>query len=259
MTDTVDALTEQLEAHYRSVFVSGRMAELAEAFRRDHYVEIADFVPDAVWQQGKEEIRQLVGSAAVRRDVLMPTSDNSPRCFSSVGWKEINSLGNVIQTLYESAALQKLLCAIAGNYLIHPPHLPERYLITRMHKKGDTHGWHWDDYSYALIWLIECPPEGKGGHLQFVPGTTWNRDHPNIASILREHKEMIVEKRPRAGTAYLLRSDTSLHRVVPLAEDAERVVVSMAFALPDNLDAPIDHKSWHDLFPDHRPQLGASA
>src|SRR3546814_4571113 len=51
-------------------------------------------------------------------------------------------------------------------------------------RKGDTHGLHWGDYSFALIWILQAPPIEVGGLLQCVPHTSWNKEKPRVNEYL---------------------------------------------------------------------------
>ena len=119
-----------------------------------------------------------------------------------------------------------------GGCLVHPnrktvvPLAPEA--ICRQESKGDTHGWHWGDYAYALIWIIEAPEIEAGGMLQCVPHTSWDKKRPRINKYLCENQ--ISTYSFESGDLYLLKTETTLHRTVPLSKDATRIMLNMTYA-----------------------------
>jgi hypothetical protein len=63
--------------------------------------------------------------------------------------------------------------------------------------------------------------------LEFVPDTVWNKQQPDIARIVRTRAVRTVAL--VAGDVYLMRSNTTLHRVAPVRV-GRRTVLNMAFA-----------------------------
>src|SRR3546814_10994880 len=93
--------------------------------------------------------------------------------------------------------------------------------MARQERKGDTHGLHWGDYSFALIWILQAPPIEVGGLLQCVPHTSWNKEKPRVNEYLCRYP--VDTYYFSSGDVYFLRTDTTLHGPVPLREDATRV------------------------------------
>jgi len=50
------------------------------------------------------------------------------------------------------------------------------------------------------------------------------------------------------GDAYILRTDTGMHRVSPIHEGARRVVINMVWATTDEQDKPLSHETMEALF-----------
>jgi hypothetical protein len=142
-------------------------------------------------------------------------------------------------------SLTGALSAVAGDDVLPCPYEPEQYVITRLECCGDTHGWHWDDYAFALVWIVECPPAADGGIVQGVPGTRWNKDRPRIQQILENNPVHSWEVRP--GEAYLMRTDTTLHRVHPIT-NGRRTIVNMAYACRDDLAKRPSHETMDTLW-----------
>lgn len=109
----------------------------------------------------------------------------------------------LIGALSKSEVLLGTLSLIAGTRIVASVSQDEEYLITKQERKGDTHGWHWGDYSFALIWIIETPPIAKGGMLQCVPHTSWDKSNPRIHEFLCSHPS----GHERAGNGVDSRSD----------------------------------------------------
>ncbi|WP_248752549.1 hypothetical protein [Pseudomonas sp. MWU15-20650] len=62
----------------------------------------------------------------------------------------------LINALSKSEVLLDTLSLIAGTRIVASISKDEEYLITKQERKGDTPGWHWGDYSFALICLLVC-------------------------------------------------------------------------------------------------------
>ncbi|HWL87631.1 MAG TPA: hypothetical protein VNO21_17625 [Polyangiaceae bacterium] len=142
--------------------------------------------------------------------------------------------GELIRRVYRCAPLVKALSQIAGEPLFPCPSDDEEFLITRQEKKGDTHGWHWGDFSVALIWIVDTPSLGAGGMLQCVPHTRWDKTNPRIHEYLCENP--IATYGFQTGDLYFLRTDTTLHRTVPLNVDARRIILNMTWAAKKDLE-----------------------
>ena len=77
--------------------------------------------------------------------------------------------------------------------------------------------------------------------LELVPNVTWNKEAPNVEAILRSRP---VERHDvGAGTVYLLKTSTTMHRVAPLRRDATRVALCFSYASPFDLKRSISHET----------------
>jgi hypothetical protein len=158
---------------------------------------------------------------------------------------EIAARSTLIPVLYESESLVGLLAEIVDEPVLTCPYEPEQYVITRLEKTGDTHGWHWDDYSFALVWVIECPPAEHGGFVQCVPGTTWNKENPAIHRTLLGNPTLSFELRP--GDLYVMRTNTTLHRVYPISAGV-RTIINMGYAGKADLETVVSHETMDALW-----------
>lgn len=223
-----------LSGHLESYFTPTTAFDLETRFHRDGFIIVRDIVTEALRQAVRSEVIALLERDVERRDLYLETTGNTPRFMSVVRSEVIAEHSSVIQELYRSAPLIKVLSRIAGEPLFPCPSKDEEFLITRQEKKGDTHGWHWGDFSFALIWIIDTPPVSVGGMLQCVPHTRWDKSNPRIHEYLC--KSAIATYGFLPGDIYFLRTDTTLHRTVPLTTDARRIILNMTWAAKKDLE-----------------------
>ena len=235
-----DALAEHAEAIAESLDIPA----LADQFKREGIVRAREFVPATIVEAVRDEADSLLACHGQRRDIRLPTTNYSPRAMKVVPSELIADFGDVIGRTYSSACLRRLLEKIAGERLNPCPSKDEEFLIARHERTGDTHGWHWGDFSFALIWVLTAPPIGRGGLVQCVPGTSWNKADARINELLCENP--IHTYYFESGELYLLRTDTTLHRTIPLEADATRTMLNMTWASNADLDRPLvgDDRWW---------------
>jgi len=235
LNDGNGALDESaLSKHLETYFDPPTAFDLETRFHRDGFIIVRDIVSEALRQAVREEVMALLEREVERRDLYLETTGNTPRFMSVVRSELIAEYGHLIGRLYRSAALTETLSRIAGESLFPCPSKDEEFLITRQEKKGDTHGWHWGDFSFALIWLIDSPPVSVGGMLQCVPHTRWDKSNPRIHEYLCATPVTTYGFLP--GDIYFLRTDTTLHRTVPLTSDARRIILNMTWAAKKDLE-----------------------
>ena len=202
-------------------------------------------MPESVKTAVGDEVNRLLEVGGIRRELSFQETDHTPRRMRNVRRAEIAALGSVIPRIYRSERILQAMAAVAGE-AVHPcPYEPEQYVITCLEKDGDTHGWHWDDYSFALVWVIETPPVHFGGFVQCVPGTTWDKKNPRINGTLVNHPIYSVELAP--GDLYLMRTDTTLHRVYPVT-GGTRKIINMGYASTRNLTMEMSHETMDGLW-----------
>jgi hypothetical protein len=82
--------------------------------------------------------------------------------------------------------------------------------------------------------------------LQCVPHTRWDKTDPRINEYLCANP--IRTYGFVHGDIYLLRTDTTLHRTVPLTTDATRIILNMTFASEADLRRGLtgDDRWWED-------------
>lgn len=218
----------KLKNHLDHVVREPDIHRLRNSFARNGFLKIRNAVTDELRESMRREVLRLIDAQLERRDLYLATTDNSPRHMSVVRSEFIAEESPLVVELSRSTVLLEALSRIAGVRIVPSVSKDEEYLITKQERKGDTHGWHWGDYSFAMIWIIETPPLSKGGMLQCVPHTYWDKANARINEILCENP--ISTYGFESGDIYLLRTDTTLHRTVPLTEDARRIILNMTWS-----------------------------
>ena len=164
----------------------------------------------------------------------MIETDSTPRHISTVSGKKIGQHSLFIQMLYTNEKMIAFLSGVAGETLFLTPDLADRHAIHRMHRQGDIHGGHVDDYAFVLITCLEAPGRHQGGEIEFVPYST------NISDLkTNKVKTDVLE----VGDAYFMRSNKAVHRVLPLKETVNRTVVVFTYADIETKDIKISYSS----------------
>jgi hypothetical protein len=237
---TLESISEFLkseDAHANQDFYWER-----HRFDRHGYLKITHLVDPRVRMLMMDEARALLKSHAKRRDMLIESTGFTPRYLSNVPRDIINEHGKVIPAVYHSNYIKKLLQAITKDEIIGIPWIGDEFIINSQHKAGDTHGWHWGDYPYTIIWVVQATPINTGGLLECVPHTNWDKKNPRIQEVLIENN--IESHFHKTGDVYLLKTDTTLHRVTPLNEDVERIILNTAFERARDKDRHVEHETF---------------
>lgn len=182
-----------------------------------------------------------LGTHGVRRDVRMAATGGTARRYRIAGRAALAAADPLIALTYRSRNVRRIVEAVAGER-VHPvPYEPEEFIATRLEFAGDVHDWHWDDYSYALVWVLRVPEPSAGGGVELVRNVAWNKSDPQITANLRDNP---VERfYPMAGTAYLLRANATMHRVAPLREPAVRDVLCFSYAAAADFARTVTHET----------------
>ncbi|HEY5350398.1 MAG TPA: hypothetical protein VIJ64_11710 [Candidatus Lustribacter sp.] len=231
------------------------IAALRTAFARDAFVDVTAAIPREWRARVSAEVTSALDAHAVRRDVRIAVTGESPRRYRIVGRDTLTAICPLAAEIYRSETLLALVGEIAGEPVAPVPHVPEELIATRLEAAGDTHGWHWDDYGFALVWVLRAPSPADGAALELVPDVAWNKSAPRIEAILGEREP--VREHVRAGTVYLLRADTTLHRVAPLRRDVLRDALCFSYAAVSALQREVSHETLDAILSEpapHRPQ-----
>jgi hypothetical protein len=243
ITGTV--LERDLAAHLEGQVERTAVDEACRDFARIGHAKMSFLAPPSVKQAIADEVHELLDTVGVRRDLRFRETGDTPRRMRNVTREQIVARGAVVPLVYRCEPLLKVLGDIAGEP-VHPcPYEPEQFVITSLDREGDTHGWHWDDYAFALVWIIESPPVEDGGFVQFVPGTTWDKDRPAINEAFVQQPIHSMALAP--GDLYFIRTDTTLHRVYPI-KNGRRRIVNMGYASSSNLAQEPSHETMDQLW-----------
>lgn len=189
---------------------------LRARFESEQHVHLPGFLS----ARGLERLRReaaFLDQHAIRKDFRMACMGGSPRHMRVLGADDIQGLSGLVPALYESPRLRRFLGEVCGAPVCTPADGVDRFVLNSLVGVGDTHGAHLDDYPLALVIGLEAPPASSGGVVEFVPG----------AERLEAFGAGPVRRLAlQAGDAYLLKADTSPHRVTALrvAGETRRVL-----------------------------------
>jgi hypothetical protein len=232
-------IEQQLLTHFdRIMSDENKMKRMRNHFHRDGDYS---FLPKDILEDVHTEIHHLLDKHSVRRDVAVESTGHTYRKMYNVNQPEIKQSGSLIPYLYNSKAVRGFLGNIARDDVVSCWE-QEQYLITKLSHPGDTHGWHWGDYPYTMIWIIEAPEDPSiGGVLQCVPHTEWDKKNPKIWEYILDNK--IDSYHHLKGDVYFLKSDTTLHHVVPLQKETTRIILNTCWASAHDRREEVAHES----------------
>lgn len=218
-------------------------------FQENHIAILDNFVPPEIQNRLNVEASDLIDRQSKRRELIIHETGGTPRSYSSVGRETIRAQSVTIPSFFESDAVLTYLSNVAGETLHRVPYAPEEYIINSQDTPGDTHGWHWDDYTYALIWIVEAPDPLSGGRVEYIPRTKWDKSNPEnqLRNLLSTQE--VKSRHVQAGCCYLLRASTTLHRIAPLTQNTRRTVIVFTYASENDLTDPtISHETMEQIY-----------
>lgn len=222
---------------------------LSAEFRHKDIVVFEELLPLDLREALQREANDLLETSSRRRNMVLEATGGTPRAYASVDRDTIFEGGNIIKKFFESKAVRQYLSDIAGEPLHKVSYQPEEYIINSQEKSGDTHGWHWDDYTFALIWVVQSPDRLAGGRVEYVAATDWDKNNPRraLGDILGERE--VRSRHIDSGCCYLMRANTTLHRVAPLMGDTRRTVIVFTYASDIDLTDPnISHETMEQIY-----------
>jgi hypothetical protein len=225
-------------------------AYLQDDYKHDTMVIFRELLPESLKREMEAEARSLLEAEAQRREVVIEQSGGTPRAYNSVGRDAIRKNGTYIPAFFDSDAILGFLSTIVGEPLYRVPYKPEEFIINSQGLTGDTHGWHWDDYSFALVWIVDEPDVLSGGRVEFVPRIQWEKQDTRSQLQRTLKSEQIQSVHVPAGSCYLLQAKDALHRISPLTNETRRTVIVFTYATKSDLeDDSISHESMESLYP----------
>jgi hypothetical protein len=241
-----DALAALLADHLGDHFGEPERAGLRVRFATEHVVPLPGFCPPVLLPAIRDEACRIMEGHGRYHDLTFEITDNTPRRMRTVGQPVIRAEGALIHAWYFAPALADFVSDIVGEPVFTCPYPGEHYVISRLDRTGDTHGWHWDDYTYGFILVLEAPPYTEGGFVQAVAHTSWDKQNPDVYGALLSGQ--VRSYALAAGDAYLVKTDTTLHRVHPIRGEGRRTIVNMTLVNAADLDRPITHETNDTLF-----------
>lgn len=217
------------------------LADLRDRFAARDVVELDGIFPADLVEALTAAVDEALGTRGVRRDLRLAATAGTQRRYRIAGRDALAATSPLIDWAYRAEATRAVIAAIAGEAVEPVPYAPEEFIATRLEEPGDVHDWHWDDYSYALVWVLRAPPAAAGAGVELVRNVAWDKSAPRVADHLRAHP--IERFQPRAGTAYLLRAHATLHRVAPLRVAAVRDMLCFSYAARSDLRRAISHET----------------
>ncbi|MGW4529676.1 HalD/BesD family halogenase [Nocardia sp. NPDC004340] len=164
---------------------------------------------------------------------LLPEGEGLARQQVDLTGADVAAHTACIPRLYDCEPLRHSLSVITAEPVLPCPE-PERFHVSRRRHDDALGRWHWDAYAFTLVLVVECPPLAEGGFVQTVAHTCPDPYDADVHRILTRNPIHSWELGP--GDLYLLRTDTTLHRVHPFAH-GRRTTVAMSFAARTERDA----------------------
>ncbi|XVN13949.1 hypothetical protein QZH47_21805 [Pseudomonas corrugata] len=150
---------QQLSKHFRDFLDNEiRMKQVRNAFHQDGYFHFKDFsfLPGEMWEELHTEVHGLLDEYSAGHEATVLFIHDPHRKVHMIPQAQIAEGAAVVPALYHSESLRHFLSCIADEELASCPDSGQ-YLISRLNHPDDTHDWHWGDYPYTLVWIIEAP------------------------------------------------------------------------------------------------------
>lgn len=209
-------------------------------------VQLDGFLPAIVKDGITQEADELLRECGKRVNVLVKSTGNTPRKYVSVSRNDVFKNAPLIAQLYADPELMRFLAKLTSSEVIPSPYEPEQIVVNQMNEVGDTHGWHWDDYSYSVVFVLAAPSRQNGAQVEYVDGTSWDKDSAQVQHYLNTMPIHSLEL--KAGSAYVLLGKRVMHRVSPLLRDDTRKIICFSYAAEEERFASVDHGSMEDIY-----------
>lgn len=242
--------------HLDSTYGPDELAALRESFATEHIVALRGMCPPELFGPIRDEAGAIMDSYGTKLDLIFEITDGTRRSMRTVGQPVIKDEGPLIDAFYFAPTMLDFVGKVVGEPVHTCPYAGEHYVISRLDKDGDTHGWHWDDYTYGIILVLEAPHFTQGGFVQAVPNTSWDKEHPDVYGALISSIVRSYALEP--GDAYVVKTNTTMHRVHPIRGEGRRTIVNMTLASTADLSRHFTHETNDALFGGVRDPRAAS-
>ncbi len=223
----------------------------AEEFQQNDMIVLPeDFFTEKLKLELAFEAHTLLGESAELRKLEMISTANTPRHYRSVGRDAIHAHNGAIRELFENNDLLDALTIIAGEPVFRVPYKPEEYIVNNQCGVGHTHGWHWDDYSFALVHVVEAPDPIYGGRVEMIRRINWEKNDTATCIRMALNEKVVLGQHVASHQTYLMRTNTTLHRISPLTGQTNRIAIIMSYASESDLhDSRIAHDTMEAIYP----------
>ncbi|MFG2653452.1 hypothetical protein [Streptomyces sp. NPDC048436] len=209
--------------------VSAALSTAKRQYSMEHYARTTALLPAELVSLLRAEARKLADTNTRRIDITVPVTGNTPRRLGSLPNPLFQEHSELFTALYNSTEFRALLSTVVQTPILDATFEDEKITGTHQNRAGDTHGWHWGDHEFAFIFISEAPSIEHGGMLQSCPHTEWDKNDPAVNQKLSEGTVRTYYH--GAGESYVFKTDTSLHRTVPIeTEGVERIIINLTFA-----------------------------
>jgi hypothetical protein len=136
---------------------------------------------------------------------------------------------NAVVQLYDWAPFAAFLAATMGKPKIHRMDDPMARVNVQASYAGEALNWHFDRSEFTTTILLQAPDEG--GELEYRKDLR-SADDPNyegVAELLRGNDSFVKRSKLSEGALNVFQGVNTLHRVVPVKGDKERLVAIFAF------------------------------
>ena len=205
------------------IYYKGSQAAAAarEHYRRFHHAAFPGFIRAECFVDLKRDVDSLL-EMKKRKDFLMACMDHSPRKMNVVNGPTVEQWSKYIPEIYRSRELLDFISDVIDEQALILEEDIDRFVINQLEYSSDTFGAHYDDYPLSFVIILESPGAAGGGYSEMVPN----------AKSLSDLEGKPIRLPLKAGDAYLLKADTTAHRVAPLTADAKRTAINLAYTTP---------------------------
>ncbi len=185
----------------------------AKEFADSGFTYFDDLIDQEHFAGLRAQVDTMLKGGSMRRDFAMAETHGSPRKMSVVNGHALLS-EHFFADLYFDRKLLELLNELTDTKVAPCDNEVESMIITSLNEVGDTHGWHTDDYPFALIIGIESAAGDAGGGVEFI-----------------DYQDRLRSAHLKTGDAYLMRTDRIAHRVTPLLCHATRTILNLTYSI----------------------------
>ena len=237
---------KDLSATLKARLTDYDIERLGETLRQHGVVQLQGFLPPTLKTHLQQEADKLFDAHGKRMNLLVKSTDNTPRKYISVSRNDVFEHAPSIGELYFDPTLIKFLAELTKTDVIESPYEPEQIVVNKMDEAGDTHGWHWDDYSYSLVLVLATPDQQSGAQVEYIDGTSWDKQAAKVQHYLNTLPVQSLDL--TAGSAYLLLGKRVMHRVSPMLKEDTRKIICFTYATEQERHMAVDHSSMTDIY-----------